>query len=254
MHLATGLSFFFFLFFEKTGRGGGKRRVKKREKTWISRNGKDFQTERHGRESVGETGRRWIWHCAPLKRGTRHIQDVLILASRFVCSSRKSIWHITINMYWGILYILSQVCLALQAQINETDREKVPCEYVHSRGSSVDSISPLKCRPAVGLEKKKFNKVWSPFISSQTSVGAFHSFLCHFFFSTIAVFSASSVLRLSKESWLHRLRSGVWRRWTLSSWILSLSPSMAKWINDVPPFNRRAPMITKGFLTHFEDT
>lgn len=117
---------FFFSFFWKDREG----KRKKREKTWNSRNGKDFQTERHGKKSVGETGQGWIWHCAPLKRGTRHIQDVLILASRFVCSSRKSIWHITINMYWGILYILSQVCPALRAKINEADREKVPCEYM----------------------------------------------------------------------------------------------------------------------------
>lgn len=137
-----------WVFFWKDREGGEEKKSKnkKRETTWNNRNGKDFQTERHGKESdsaFGEMGRRWIWHCAPLKRGTRHIQDLLILASRFVCSSRKSIWHITINMYRGFLYILSQVCPALWAKINETDREKVPRSFVCACVSFVRQPQPI---------------------------------------------------------------------------------------------------------------
>lgn len=227
----------FFSFFEKTGRGSGK----KREKTWNSRNGKDFQTERHRKKSVGETGQGWIWHCAPLKRGTRHIQDVLILASRFVCSSRKSIWHITINMYWGILYILSQVCPALRAKINEADREKVPCEYVcvvcsAAAAHQLTAFLLSTVVPRWDLKRKKFNKVWSPFISSQASVGAFHNFLRDNFFPRYhrlfcLVYAASLKRKLTSSPALWSLTKMNAK--LSNSFFLSLNSKMNKWCSSL---------------------
>lgn len=66
--------------------------------------------------------------------------------------------------------------------------------------------------------------------------------LLFFFFCLISA-------RLSKESWLHQRTSRVWRKVTLSSRILSFYRTMAKWINDSPPFNRRTQRQQRHFET-----
>lgn len=166
-----------------------------------------------------------MWHCALLKRGTRHIQSVLILAC-FVCSSRKInlTYHnkhvlklsITLNVP-GCVCVLMCICLCSSHNHQST-------EFFSELSSCCVTL------------KDKFNKVWSPFILSQRSVGPFR--ICTAKTFTPHLFCLISS-RLSKESWLHHRTSRVWRKWTLSSWILSFFRSMAKWINDIPPFNRR---------------
>lgn len=208
--------------------------------------------------------------CAAEKR-TRHIQDVLILAPRFVCSSRKiNLTHH--NKHVPRLPIYSQSSPPGSRSKDKWDRQResaalvrrcvrLVCAAAAAHQSTAFLLSTVV--PRWDLKRKSLIKFDHHLFHLTDQCGPFRIFFCatkkkeeekNVKKTFALVFSASSTPASLKRKLTSSPRSRVWRRWTLSSWILSFSPSMAKWINDVPAFNRRAPTITKGLLTHFEDT
>lgn len=158
---------------------------KKRKGTWNSRNGKDFQTERHvkesdtafGKPSGDECGIVLVWKEEP------DTYRVCWFWLAFVCSSRKI--YLTYHDKHVLklsIYPQSQcavgVCVSERTKADVPDREKL-CECVwhdvctrlcssrnHQQTRSFSELSSC----SVTL-KERFNKVWSPFILSHRSVG-----------------------------------------------------------------------------------
>lgn len=257
-----------WVFFWKDREGGREKKVKTKKERRLETVGMERTSRRRGTEKnqiarLGKWGRMNMALCTAEKRNQTHTGCVDSGFSLCVLIPKINLTHH--NKHVLRLPIYSQSSLPGSLSKDKWDRQResatlvrscvrVICAAAAAHQSTAFLLSTVV--PRWDLKRKSLIKFDHHLFHLRDQCGPFRIFcVAKKKRKTFAlVFSASSTPRLSKESWLHRWRSRVWRRWTLSSWILSFSPSMAKWINDVPPFNRRTPTITKGLFTHFEDT